>query len=65
MTYITTPKIMKRLNVSRIRVTQLARRYGWRCEEIPSDRNIKAKQYLLVDVERTEAIRAARKEQVA
>jgi len=62
--WITTPQIMARLNVSRIRVTQLARAYGWRWEAIPSDRNIKAKRYLLVDVEKTEAIRAARKEQV-
>lgn len=59
-THLTTPQIMARLHINRARVSQLARRYGWRYEEIPSNRNIKAKRYLLVDVERTEAIRAER-----
>lgn len=53
MIYYTTPQVMEVLSVNRPRVSALAKRDNWRFEEIPSKRNIKAKRYLVNDVEVT------------
>lgn len=50
--FISTPQVMALLKVNRPRVSQLARRLRWQSREIPSDKHIKAKEYLASDVQR-------------